>query len=315
MKKFYFFIILCASILIFSFVVPIKKSPTHTAEKLGEQLFFDKILSGDNTISCGSCHKPEYAFADTMAFSMGVNGFKTKRNTPSVMNMASRDFLFWDGRAKTLEDQVLFPISDPHEMNLNIDSAIKRLNENEDYTILFKKIFNENPNIKNLEQAIAAYEKTLETSNTANDRWLNDKPKGLTKQQQRGRSIYFNKGKCIECHYTPDFTGDEFKNIGTFDGNKFNDSGRYLISKNLVDIGKFKVPGLRNCAVTAPYMHDGRFKTLREVINFYNTPQKFINKNIIGLDTLLQKPLNLTKNEITDLISFLKGMTDDRFVR
>jgi cytochrome c peroxidase len=314
MKKYFFLLVFIFSVATISFIAPVKKPNTFGIAQLGEKLFFDNILSGDNTISCASCHKPAFAFADTVAFSIGVNGFKTKRNTPSVMNMASRESLFWDGRAKSLEDQVLFPISDPHEMNLPIDIAIKRLNENKDYVLLFQKIFKQNPDTINLEQAIAAFEKTLETSNTPNDRWLNDKPKGLSKQQIKGRSIFFNKGKCIECHFTPDFTGDEFRNIGTFDGNKYNDSGRYLITKKIADIGKFKVPGLRNASVTAPYMHDGRFKTMRAVINFYNTPKKFISTNAIGLDSLLQKPLHLTKTEITDLISFLNAMTDDKFL-
>lgn len=287
-----------------------KKSPAY----LGKLLFFDPILSADKTISCASCHHPALAFADSVAFSNGVGNKHTKRNTPSVMNMASRENFFFDGRAKTLEDQVLFPIQDENEMNCPIPIVIQRLNDSKKYKKLFTQIFHDAPNVKNLSTAIAAYEKTLETSNTANDRWLNDKPNGLTPQQIKGRSVFFEKGKCIECHFTPDFTGDEFKNIGLFDGKKWNDSGRYNFTKNINDIGKFKVPGLRNVAITAPYMHDGSFKTLRQVLEYYNHPELVINSTV-ARDTFLSKPLNLTEQEMQDLEAFLNGMTDNDFVR
>jgi cytochrome c peroxidase len=291
-----------------------KKQTISTPTALGEKLFFDPILSGNYKLSCASCHIPQYAFADTVAFSAGVNNKLAKRNTPSVMNMASRDALFWDGRAKNLEEQVLFPIQDANEMNCPIDTAIARLNASKTYVHLFKKIYKQKPNALNLENAIASYEKTLETSNTANDRWLTDKPNGLNEQQQRGRSVFFNKGKCIECHFTPDFTGDEFKNIGLFDGQKWNDSGRYYVTKNFTDIGKFKVPGLRNVGITAPYMHDGSFKTLKEVIAFYNQPLDFI-KSVTPRDSLLLQPLGMTNAEMQDLEAFLHALTDDAFLK
>jgi cytochrome c peroxidase len=291
-----------------------KKQTISTPTALGEKLFFDPILSGNYKLSCASCHIPQYAFADTVAFSLGVNNKLAKRNTPSVMNMASRDALFWDGRAKNLEEQVLFPIQDANEMNCPIDTAIARLNASKTYVSLFKKIYKQKPNALNLENAIASYEKTLETSNTANDRWLTDKPNGLNEQQQRGRSVFFNKGKCIECHFTPDFTGDEFKNIGLFDGQKWNDSGRYYVTKNFTDIGKFKVPGLRNVGITAPYMHDGSFKTLKEVIAFYNQPLDFI-KSVTPRDSLLLQPLGMTNAEMQDLEAFLHALTDDAFLK
>jgi cytochrome c peroxidase len=284
----------------------------YTPEAIGKMLFFDKILSGDQTIACASCHNPAFAFADTMAFSKGVNGKLSKRNSPSVMNVASREALFWDGRANTLEQQVLFPIQDSNEMNCPIPVVIQRLNDSKKYKQLFLKTFNALPNPQNLQAAIAAFEKSLETSNTANDRWLNDQPNGLTDQQIAGRTVFFNKGKCIECHFTPDFTGDEYKNIGLFDGKKWNDSGRYAVTKNVKDIGKFKVPGLRNCAITAPYMHDGSFATLRDVILFYNKPTKFI-ESTTPRDTLISQPLNMTDQEMIDLEAFLNGMTDEQF--
>jgi cytochrome c peroxidase len=284
-----------------------------TEAQLGKMLFFDKILSGDKTISCASCHIPEFAFADTVAKSIGTNKSRTSRNTPSVMNMASREAMFWDGRAKDLQDQVLFPVRDKYEMNLPVMEAIDRLRADKKYLKLFKQVYNEIPGALNLEKAIAAYERTLETSNTANDRWLNDKPDGLTAQQERGRTVFFNKGKCIECHFTPDFTGDEFRNIGLLDGKTWTDSGRYHITKKAEDIGKFKVPGLRNVAITAPYMHDGSFATLRKVIEYYNNPADFVQNPIGQIDSLLEKPLGMTEDEMQDLESFLRGLTDRQF--
>jgi cytochrome c peroxidase len=305
-----FLITFCLTSL--SLTLPEKVKITNPTQ-LGEKLFFDNILSGNYTRSCASCHIPAYAFADTVAYSSGVDGKFTKRNTPSVMNMAARDLLFWDGRAKNLQEQVLFPIQDANEMNCPIDSAIARLNSSKVYLKLFKAIYKKKPDANNLGNAIASFEKSLETSNTANDRWLRDKPNGLSAQQQKGRSIFFNKGKCIECHFTPDFTGDEFKSIGLFDGQKWNDSGRYYVTKKAEDIGKFKVPGLRNVAITAPYMHDGSFKTLEEVIRFYNKPTDFIN-NKIPRDSLLLQPLELTEMEMLDLEKFLIGLTEHKFL-
>jgi len=283
-----------------------------TKEQLGEMLFSDPILSENLTISCASCHKPEFAFADTVAFSTGVHGRKGFRNTPSVMNMASREAFFWDGRAATLEEQALFPIQDVNEMNLPVDSAVKRLTLSNKYATLFQQVFNQLPTSSNLGAALAAFQKTLETGNTPNDRWLNDVPDGLTPQQERGRQVFRVKGKCFECHFTPDFTADEFRSIGLFNGMEHNDSGRYLVTRDPADLGKFKVPGLRNVAMTAPYMHDGSFQTLRQVIDYYNNPHSSLPTGM-NRDTVLRDPLNLTEQEKQDLESFLHSLTDDRF--
>lgn len=289
------------------------KQEKITKEQLGEMLFFDNILSEDQSISCASCHKPEYAFADTSAFSLGVHGRVGNRNTPSAMNVASRDALFWDGRAASLAEQALGPIENPVEMNLPIKEAISRLN-NSKYKKLFLDVYDAIPDKENLGDALAAFEETLETSDTPNDRWLRDEPDSMTVQQIRGREIFREKGKCFECHYTPDFTGDEFRNIGLFNGKEYNDSGRYDVTRNPEDIGKFKVPGLRNVAMTAPYMHDGSMKTLREVIDYYDQPHTLV-PDALTRDSLLRQPLNLTEQEKQDLEAFLHALTDDRFVK
>lgn len=285
-----------------------------TKASLGKALFFDPILSEDSSVSCASCHKPEFAFADTSQFSVGVHGKLGTRNTPTAMNVASRSFFFWDGRASTLSEQALMPIENPEEMNLPISEAVSRLNKSEKYRSMFYKVFGKYPDANTLGAAIAAYEETLETSNTANDRWINDEPNSMTAQQERGRIVFRTKGKCLECHFSPDFTGDEFRAIGIFNGKNYNDSARYHVTKNHADIGKVKVPGLRNVAITAPYMHNGSFKTLREVIDYYDNPTAMIPDGMYR-DSLLLEPLHLTEGEKQDLEAFLHALTDDAFIR
>lgn len=288
-----------------------KPEPT-TKEELGELLFSDPILSENNQISCASCHIPDFAFADTSKVSKGVNGKLGSRNTPSAMNMNDRIFFFHDGRAETLEDQAAGPIENPVEMNLPIAEAIKRLNANENYKNYFKKIYKESPDRTNLLDAIAAFERTLETSDTPFDRFMKGDEKAISEAAKRGQKIFNIKGKCFDCHFGPDFTGDQFRNIGLYNGKDLNDRGRSEITKDSADIGKFKVPGLRNIAITAPYMHNGMFKTLTEVIDYYDTPTTFV-KGSINSDSLLLKPLGLTKEEKSDLLEFLQTLTDDRF--
>lgn len=292
-----------------------KASPKLSKANLGEKLFFDPILSSDQSISCASCHKPEFAFADHVAFSNGVNGKKTARNTPSVMNMAMRDALFWDGRASSLEEQVIGPIQNPNEMNLPFSTAVKRIQLSKKYQHWFNEVYHKNPDSASIVNCIAEFERTLETDQTPSDRWLSDLPSGLTAQQIRGRELFTSeRTKCFDCHFTPDFTSDEFKNIGLFDGGKLNDSGRYSITHKPEDIGSFKIPGLRNVAITAPYMHNGMFKTLREVIDYYDNPVLVVN-HPINRDTILPQRIGLSEQEKQDLESYLMALTDDRFIK
>ena len=284
-----------------------------TKAGLGKKLFSEKILSKDSSVSCASCHIPKFAFADTVAFSTGIEGKLTKRNTPSVLNMKNRPYYFWDGRANTLEDQSLMPIQNPDEMGLPIDEAVKRLNQSREYKQLFQKIFNQKPT-KNLAAAFSAYEKTLETVDSKFDDWSNNL-KNLTAPEERGRELFVgDKAKCFDCHRMEDFTTDEFKNIGLYNGKELNDAGLFNITNTLTDLGKFKTPGLRNIAVTAPYMHNGMFKTLEEVVEYYNTPQKFVT-NSINIDDALKTPLGLTEKEKKDLIAFLKTLTDRKYIK
>lgn len=288
--------------------------PTNPIE-LGKMLFFDKALSKDYSISCASCHIPEFAFADTARFSLGVRNQRGVRNTPSSMNMASRPFFFYDGRAATIQQQVLMPIHNPIEMDLPVPELLQRLN-NSDYKEWFNKIYDTDPDSATLSAALGAFVFSLESTGTAAfDRWMRGDTTAMTAAQIRGRLIFNEKAKCFDCHFGPDFTGDEFRNIGLFNGtDTFKDVGRFDQTKDSIDLGRMKVPGLRNITVTAPYMHNGMFKTLEEVVDFYDTPTKFI-QNSINIDTLLQKPLNLTKDEKHDLIQFLHALTDSTFLQ
>jgi cytochrome c peroxidase len=283
---------------------------------LGELLFNDPILSLDSSVSCASCHIKTFAFADTVPLSKGMNGTFGKRNAPSVMNTASRESLFWDGRATSLEHQMHFPVQDGLEMALKFSEAVKRVTKHPFYSKAFQKVYQHQPDSSTIVSAIAAFERSLETTNTPNDRWMEDdtlNDRGLTPQQISGRNVFRSeKAKCLDCHFTPDFTGDEFWNIGLFNGKELNDSGRFSVTHDIKDIGKFKVPGLRNVAVTAPYMHNGMFKTLKEVIEYYDNPSKFI-KNPVNLDHRLSKPLGLSAQEKADLEAFLRSLTDDQF--
>lgn len=300
-------------------VISCQKTPQNLAAtevQLGEKLFFDPILSRDSSISCASCHRPEHAFADITPTSKGVLNRMGGRNTPSCMNMTNRNLYFWDGRAETLEEQAMGPIENPVEMDLPLSIAVRRLRANSYYNNSFINVFGQKPNKELLAKAIAEFERTLETSKSPFDKFMReDDSTAISASAKRGLDIFNGKGKCFDCHFGIDFTGnDQFRSLGIYNGKDLNDKGRYDVTKKESDLGRFKVPGLRNIAMTAPYMHNGMHKTLMEVIDYYNEPDKFI-KNSINRDSLLNKPLGLTQEEKKDLENFLLTLTDERFTK
>jgi cytochrome c peroxidase len=312
MKKF------CITLFALGFILVISLSAFNdpeqvTAAALGRKLFFDPILSRTKKISCASCHKEEFAFSDTSAISLGVHNRKGVRNTPSAMNMSLQVAFFWDGRATTLEQQALIPLQNPIEMDMPLATAVWRLQNNAYYKTAFLTIFNEAPNANNLAKALSAFERTLETGDSPFDDWrLNDNEAAVSESARRGFTIFNTKGRCIQCHFGPDFNDVEFRSIGLYDGKKMSDSGRACVTKKVNDLGRFKIGALRNVAITAPYMHNGMFKTLRQVIDYYNDPDKIVPYSI-NRDTLLKTPMNLTEREKTDLENFLVSLTDKRF--
>ncbi len=297
--------------LLFGFGLPDPETP----ESLGERLFSDPILSLDSTISCASCHIPEFAFCDTALFSRGVGGTLGRRNSPGITNMSARPYFFYDGRAATLEQQVLMPIQDTLEMHATLTLVTYRLRENKGYDTAFKTVFGAPASPQTLAAALAAFVRSLETSNSPFDRWMAKMPNGMSEAAVRGREVFMVKGKCFDCHFSPDFTGDEFRNVGLYTGRRnLADRGRFDITGDSSDLGKFKVPGLRNVALTAPYMHNGMFNTLEEVIEFYDQPNQTVPGGL-NRDSLLNEPLNLSFEEKADLKQFLEALTDDRFLK
>jgi cytochrome c peroxidase len=309
------YIVIVSVILVMAFLFAFSGSrKVLDKAELGKLLFFDSILSKDNTISCASCHRPDFAFADTSEVSKGVLGRKGVRNAPTAMNVRLQRFFFWDGRAKTLEEQALAPIENPLEMDLSLDEAISRLRDSKVYMQHFLDVFQCEPTRATLAEAIASYERILETSDSPFDNWkFSDDSTEVSDAARSGFEIFNGKGKCNRCHFGADFTANEFRNIGLFDGKILNDSGRAIISGSMEDLGKFRVPTLRNVGITAPYMHNGIFKTLEEVIEFYNDPAKRVPDGI-NRDSILAKPLGLTCTEMKDLEAFLRALTDKQFI-
>jgi cytochrome c peroxidase len=286
---------------------------TDPRAELGRKLFFDPILSSDRSISCASCHKPEHAFADNVPLSTGVGGALGRRNTPSVMNSKARVSFFWDGRARSLAEQAVFPIENPLEMNLPIAEALDRINSDPQYAADFVALYGGPATAKTLGRALAAFQQTLETANSPYDRYNLGDDDAISESAKRGRLLFINKANCASCHSGEDFTSDRFENIGLYNGKDLNDRGRAEVTQNESDAGMFKVPTLRNVALTAPYMHNGMFATLREVIEYYNDPDEHV-QGALNRDAKLDKPLGLTEQEIADLEAFLNTLTDDRFL-
>lgn len=286
--------------------IPADNQPTKERIALGKMLFFDPILSKTNNISCGSCHFQKNAFADHKALSIGVNDRKGTRNSPTLANIGYHIAFFADGGVPSLELQVIAPIENPLEMDLPIDSAIARLNQNKDYVDFFQLAYGRNPDLFSLIRAIACFERTLLSGNSIYDQAEQGKLQ-LTSSELRGKQLFFSDSlNCSQCHGGFNFTHFAFENNGLYQN--YDDKGRQNVTVRPQDEGKFKVPSLRNIELTAPYMHDGSFENLEKVIEHYeNGGQKHKNQS-----NLIQG-FSLSKEEKQDLINFLKTLTDITF--
>lgn len=299
---------------------------------LGKRLFFDPILSKNSTISCASCHQQQFSFADDVVKSEGVNGTLGKRNAMALINLAwQKNNFFWDGHANTLRQQATFPIEDPLEMHLPLNEAVVRLQNDTSYLNLFWKAFGtKTVSADLLTKALEQFENTLISYNSKYDKYLRTEVT-MTASELRGMEIFkTEKGDCFHCHSTtapevfisPDRT---FANNGldavsnVFD---FTDFGLGTFTHDTADYGRFKIPTLRNLVFTAPYMHDGRFATLDDVIEFYNAGPKLsptlepimIEKAEKRVELTGRWGLNLTAQEKQDLKAFLLTFTDSTFV-
>ena len=294
--------------------IPADNPMTVEGIALGRRLFFDPILSGDNSISCGSCHFQQFGFTDSLRqFSSGIDNFAGTRNSMPIMNLGWERNFFWDGGASNLESQVIGPIENPIEMHETLSNALSELNAHPEYPALFRQAFgSEIINTANLIKAIAQFERTLISGNSRFDKFMQHGIP-LTVQEIRGMDLFidFQKGDCVHCHVLGStFTDHEFRNNGL--DSVSEDEGRGRITLLATDYGKFKTPGLRNIAVTGPYMHDGRFATLEQVLEHYNTgikPHPNLDPRLSDVT-----PGRMTSQDIQDIVAFLNTLTDEEFL-
>jgi cytochrome c peroxidase len=283
---------------------------------LGRELFYDTRLSADNTLACSSCHDPAKWFGDNHSFSNGVDGKVGVRNAPTVINSAYLPLQFWDGRAASLEEQAGAPIANPVEMNQTHDVSVSKLAKDRRYPPMFKAAFGtDDITIGRVEKAIASFERTLLSGNSAFDRYEYGGDKSaLTPAQIRGLALFRDphRGNCAACHTIDSkyalFTDGKFHNIGegATDEGVFKDIGRYHETKVETDKGAFMTPSLRNVARTAPYMHDGSLQTLNEVVDFYaggTNSNPYLDKEIHAIQ--------LSAQDRSDLVEFLKSLNGD----
>jgi len=287
--------------------VPANNPQTDAKILLGKQLYFDKRLSVDNTVSCASCHRPDHGWADLTPVSEGVGHTKGGRNSPTVLNSAYYNFQFWDGREKDLEGQALGPIQNPVEMQMTMPMALDRLKNIPGYVKAFDEVFGTEPNAEGIAKAIAAFERTVISTNSPYDNYMRGDKKAMSSAAIRGMKLFNGKAHCSSCHSGPNFSDSRFHNLGIgFKNRKFEDVGRYNVTKDPIDMGAFKTPTMRSVELTPPYLHDGSEKTLEDVVNLYDKGG-IPNPN----HDPLMLPLHLTKAEKSDLVAFLKALTGE----
>jgi len=285
------------------------KDNPYTPEKteLGRYLYFDPRLSADGTVSCGTCHSPQYAFTDGAPVSTGIRGQKGNRSAPTVINRAYSLAQFWDGRAPTLEAQAAGPMANPIEMGNTHQAIVDNLKKVQGYRELFARAFGtEAFTIEHIAKAIATFERTIMSGNAPYDRYRAGRKNAMTPPQVHGLDVYFNKAKCDACHEGVNFTSNMYANIGVGADKTEPDVGRYAVTHDPKDWGVFKTPTLREIAHTAPYMHDGSLKTLEDVVEYYDkggTPNKNLDSKI--------KPLHLTNQDKKDLVAFLNALSGE----
>ena len=293
--------------------IPSNNPLTVEGVALGKRLFYDPILSADNTQSCASCHLQETGFSETTQYSTGIDGIEGNRNAMPLINLGWQTKFFWDGGANGLESQVIGPITNPIEMHETMENVVAKLNGHAEYPDLFKAAFGSaDVSSQNIMRAIAQFERTLISGNSKYDQYMRGET-FLSSQELNGLSLFtdMEKGDCSRCHSLGStFSDFEFRNTG-LDSIPV-DEGRYLITLNQGDRGKFKTPSLRNIELTAPFMHDGRFQTLLECVQHYNTGFRYS----ANLDPNLSFAVKgrMTQQEMEDLVAFMETLTDLEFV-
>jgi cytochrome c peroxidase len=306
--------------------LPTDNPLTTAGVQLGRMLFYDPILSKNSVQACATCHVQSDGFSDKNQFSEGVEKKLGKRQAMPIFNMAyHQKGFFWDGRAASLREQSLKPIQDALEMNETLPNVIAKLTAQQKYKDQFIRAFgDETIDEKRISLALEQFMFSIISGNSKFDQFKQGKTQ-LTDAEERGRKLFFTEfdptgkvkgAECFHCHANANFTNDEFMNNGLDTDSNQKDAGYAEVTKNAEDKAKFKTPSLRNIAVTSPYMHDGRFKTLEEVVAHYNSGVK----NSATVDILMQynlqpKGLQLSTQEIADLVAFMKTLTDDNFLK
>ncbi|MEW5755669.1 MAG: cytochrome c peroxidase [Pseudomonadota bacterium] len=286
---------------------PEDNATTPARVELGKNLFFDPRLSGSNWISCATCHNPALGWSDGLPTAIGHGMHTIARATPTVLNTAFNQFQFWDGRARSLEEQAVGPIQADGEMHQNMEELIKELSAIKGYVEMFEKAYpGQGITEETIGKAIAAFERTVIATDAPFDRWIKGDEKAISDSAKRGFDLFEGKARCSICHQKFNFTDDGFHNLGLkTDGQP--DLGRYNVRKVKVLRGAFKTPTLRDVTLTAPYMHNGMYKTLEEVVDHYNRG----GDDKTDLSPNMQ-PLNLTAQEKADLVAFMKSLTSIR---
>ena len=281
---------------------------SNTRWELGKRLFNDPILSIDSSISCGSCHKPSIAFSDDVPLSPGVFNRPGVRNSPTLANVAYNPYFLREGSVPTLEMQVLVPIQEHNEFNHNIVAIAEQLNWQPSYVSQSQEAYGRKPDAFVITRALATFQRTMLSGNSAYDQYLNGNASALSEEQKRGLDLFFgSKTNCADCHGGFNFTEYTFENNGLYE--TYTDPGRMRFTNDSADFAHFKTPTLRNIEFTGPYMFDGSMTTLEQIIDHYNSGGKaFPNKSPEIV------PLGLSTQEKADLVAFLKSLSDPSFM-
>ena len=288
--------------------------PTHKGFELGRKLFYDGRLSADGTISCSFCHEQGFAFTHHgHDLSHGINDQIGTRNAPAVQNLVWQDQYFYDGASNSLEMLSIVPVHNPKEMGETLEHIAQKLRQDAAYITLFRQAFDSDVTSGNILKALGQFMTMMVSANSRYDKFVRNEPGGvLTALEMQGHSLF--EQKCATCHATDLFTDNSFRNNGLPPNPALNDTGREIVTGFAADRYKFKVPSLRNVALTAPYMHDGRFGSLRSVLNFYSSGVS----NTVNLDVQLSHEgtlgIPLSEDDKEALIAFLKTLTDEEYI-
>lgn len=288
-------------------------------EALGKTLFFDARLSGTGEMACASCHIPELGFSDGRTTSFGHGFQPLPRNAPSILNSGFAKNLFWDGRADSLEAQASAVLANPKEMRTSQEHVEKTLRSSRGYRELFATAFGEGePTLDRALAAIATFERTIVSDGSSTfDKFLKGDPSALSDSAVRGLHLFRTKARCANCHMGPRLTDDRFHEVGlSYYGRKFQDLGRYEVTKDATDVGRFRTPSLRNVTRTAPYMHNGLFE-LNGIVQMYDAGMPALKRKesekddpLFPTKSPLLKPLALTADERSDILEFLESLAE-----